>query len=141
MNIPDDCFFAYTVMHEAFYASVLNGKREISVSASAHEGGCLWEFMVEEVDLGGHPNVKVNIFDDAFDAFAQIPEFFARLTTERPTDLKQVARILDDLGARDTTERIDRDGKRLPTRDSLPRPLVQRLTDLGWTPPTNGGAV
>lgn len=112
-SIPDDCFFAYYVAGEAWYANRIDVDRaEIMVSAAAHGGGCVWEFGVRVHDLGQHhpTAIRVEVFDDAFDAFTQARPFFDALAAEKPTTLGEVRAILDRLGARDTTPRVDQDG-------------------------------
>jgi hypothetical protein len=47
------------------------------------------------------------MFHDAFAAFAEVPEFFDALTDLQPRTLKAVTAILDDLGAKDATPRVD----------------------------------
>lgn len=126
---PDDCFFAYVISHEAWYANVVKG-REINIQAASREGGVAWEFVAEEVDLGEKSAVRVCVFDDAFDAFTQIPEFFAALVERKPTTLREVA---DGLGAKDVTERTGPNGIRsMPT---VPRDVHDQLVSLGWAPP------
>ena len=84
MQLPEDCRLAYIVSHEAWYArSMPDRQPEMSVMAAAEGGGCAWEFTITEADFenrGMHP-ISVRLFDDAFAAFAQIPEFFAALAT------------------------------------------------------------
>lgn len=131
-SLPEDCFFAYVVSHEAWYASVVKG-RQIWIQAASREGGVAWEFAVEEEDLGGQPHVRVEIFDDAFAAFAQIPEFFAALAERKPDDLLKVADLLDEVGAKDTTERTGPNGIR--SMATVPRDVHDKLVSLGWAPP------
>lgn len=110
MNLPDDCTLAYTVNHESKYyrlyreaTGTMTG-RSLGVAASASGGGVAWEFVVEEHRLGKGA-VQLQIFDDAFAALAQIPEFFAALAEQEPTSLDAVRAILDELGAVDQTTR------------------------------------
>jgi len=106
MAVPDDCRFAYIVNQEAWYSKVLTDEpKEIMVMAAADDGGVAWEFGVEERVLGGETVVQLHPFNDAFDAFAQIPDFFAALAEEKPSTLDGVRGILDRLGAVDRTER------------------------------------
>jgi hypothetical protein len=106
-KLPEDCHLAYIVSHEAWYAHAVADRRpEISVTAAADGGGCAWEFTVEEVDLGASgPAIRVKVFEDAFAAFAQIPEFFAALAAEKTDTLDGVRSVLDRIGAADETER------------------------------------
>lgn len=107
MALPEDTHLAYTVTHEAWYArSLPDDRREINITASAPGGGVAWEFTVEEVDLGSHgPAIRVKVFDDAFAAFAQIPQFFANLAGGKVKTLDEVRDVLRLMGAVDETER------------------------------------
>jgi hypothetical protein len=105
INLPEGASLTYTVMHEAWFKSVLDGERYLMVHASARGGGCHWEFQVVEGEISPHPSTRVKIFDDAYAAFTQIPEFFAALTAEAPGTLDGVRAILDRLGAVDETQR------------------------------------
>lgn len=112
MELPEDCFLAYVVTHEAWYyepnraSGLLNG-RSLNVSASSRGGGVAWEFTVEEHPHNGG-GIKLNMFDDSFPAFVQIPEFFAALNgNEVPESVAAVREILDRIGAVDTTERVN----------------------------------
>jgi hypothetical protein len=113
MQLPEDTHLAYIVSHEAWYARALPDSRpEINVMAAATGGGVAWEFTVEEVDLGSHgPAIRVKVFDDAFEAFAQIPEFFAALAAGQAGTLGDLREILDSMGAADETQRHSRYGE------------------------------
>lgn len=110
MNIPDDCHLAYVVSHEAWYweASRGNDNPHVSVSASAkgNGGGVAWEFQIEEMELGGKQVTRAKIFDDAYEAFTQVPELFAALADGGGSTLTGVRDLLDMLGAVDETERV-----------------------------------
>lgn len=122
--MPDDCHLAYIVSHEAWYAQTpgVIDRPSISVSASSSGGGVAWEFTVEEYDHGNTHPIRVGMFSDAFDAFAQIPEFFTRLTDGAET-LDDVRAILDSIGARDETERREparyRNSRQASTRERI----------------------
>jgi hypothetical protein len=109
--LPEDCHLIYTVSHEAWYARHpgIVDQPQIMVSASSDEGGCAWEFGVNEHDFGtGHGRaIRADVFDDAFAAFAQIPEFFAALAAEKIGTLDEVRALLDRMGAVDQTDRRD----------------------------------
>lgn len=110
IEIPEPLFLAYVVNREAWYYPAnqkigsLEG-RSLNVSAANPAGGCRWEFTVQEYDINGGA-VRLQMFDDSFQAFEQIPGFFQALTSEQPSSLDQVREILDRLGAVDTTERV-----------------------------------
>lgn len=112
MNISDDCHLAYIVSHEAWYWSAARTpgeKPHLNVQASARGsgGGVAWEFDVSEHELGGKPCTRIEMFDDAYEAFAQIPEFFVLMREHQPGTLREVRGILDGLGAVDETQRTD----------------------------------
>lgn len=101
-KLPEDCIFAYYVSHEAWYYTSAIGGPEIMVTARSEDGGCAWEFGVRQVrDIA----IRVEVFSDAWAAFAQIPEFFATLAEEGADTLDAVREILDRLGAKDITDR------------------------------------
>jgi hypothetical protein len=101
MQLPENCQLAYVVAHEAWDGRTpgFGDHPTVRVAAAA------WEFTVEEVDYG-HRTIRVGIFDYAFDAFRQIPEFFAALAEKRVTTLPEVVAILAGMGAVDQTERV-----------------------------------
>jgi hypothetical protein len=132
-KLPADTHLAYTVSHEAWYARTpgIVDQPQIMVGASAQGsgGGVAWEFSVTEHDFGGHGRaIKVGVFDDAFDdafaAFAQIPEFFAALAAGDIDTLDKVALLLQHIGAVDETEREDPATHRAPSPTS---PLRQAI--------------
>lgn len=113
MNLPDGTHLAYIVTHEAYHAKVAvqTDPPYLMVMASAGGGAVAWEFAVTDYTSRiGKPTVRLLIFDDAFDAFAQLPEFFCALASSRPESLDEVREILDGLGAVDETERRALDG-------------------------------
>lgn len=108
MNIPEDCTFTYIVSHEAWYSAAAHrgDRRHVLIQAAAKDGGVAWEFQVEAYDdLGGHPALRLMMFDDSWDAFVHVPELFAALQAERPTTLPALRALLDQLGATDITDR------------------------------------
>jgi hypothetical protein len=127
-KLPEDCHLAYIVSHEAWYANAMPERHpEINVVAAADGGGCAWEFMVEEVDLGsGGTPIRVKVFDDAFAAFEEMPEFFASLAAEKTGTLDGVRSILDRMGAVDETDRT-RHGE-LPAKATARR-IRKAITD------------
>jgi hypothetical protein len=108
VNIPDDCYLAYIVSHEAWYWSASRSpgeKPHLNVQAASNGGGVAWEFDVSEYHLGGEPCTHIEMFDDSYAAFADIPEFFVLLREHQPGTLCEVRGILDGLGAMDKTQR------------------------------------
>ena len=123
MQLPEDCHLAYIVTHEAWYANAMPDRQpEIYVTATTEDDGSAWEFGIREADFenrGVHP-ISVHVFDDAFAAFAQIPEFFAALAAEEVTTLGGVRTLLANLGAADETERKGAGGD-LPAKATAKR--------------------
>ena len=106
MKLPEDTHLAYTVAHEAWYwRGGENHFVMVAASAKGSGGGVAWEFQIEEMELGGNLVTRVKVFDDAFAAFAQIPELFAALADGLAGTLVSVREVLDGLGAVDETER------------------------------------
>ena len=140
MQLPEDCRLAYIVSHEAWYArSMPDRQPEMSVMAAAEDGRCAWEFTITEADFenrGMHP-ISVALFDDAFAAFAQIPEFFAALATGDYTTLDAVRSLLDGLGAADDT---DRKGGEIPEKVTTGR-IRKAIAAMSVTRPGPDGLV
>lgn len=106
----------YTISHEAWYWDTVprdnNETAEITVhrealSSGGSHDGVHWEFTISWRDLGGvGPCPKVGVFDDAFAAFTEIPEFFAGLEKlTSPIMPEHVVALLDSLDFTDVTER------------------------------------
>lgn len=109
MNLPNDTRLAYIVCQEAWYAKAPGNDRgpELNITASARDGGVAWEFSVKEKVLGRRPVAYLKMFDDAFDAFEQVPEFFRALAKRgHDVTLAEIRSILDSLGAVDETARV-----------------------------------
>ena len=132
MNIPPDTRFAYAVTHEAWYCTAIrtHDRQSVLIQAAADGGGVAWEFIVEQVEhfqidnLGCGPALRLKMFDDAWDAFVQVPEFFSALQAKRPQHLTALREILDEIGAVDITARTDPDR---PLRD---RPLMPNVHNI-----------
>lgn len=105
MKLSNDCTLAYAVPAEAWYRDVVrHDQPSVSIMATALGGGVEWEFDVEEHDLG-RPTLRLLMFGDSWDAFVQIPEFFAALRERSPRTVTALRELLDELGARDETKR------------------------------------
>lgn len=104
----NDHRWEYIVSHEAWYAAVLDDKtRGIDIrKASAEGGGVYWEFGIRWIPLFGRECPKVSIFDDAWAAFREIPEFFSGLyDMGENAQPDAVTALLDRCGFIDVTER------------------------------------
>lgn len=103
ITLPEDCYLDYVLPKEAWYREVVREEPEIQIRASSRGGGCLWEFAAVEVENIG---VQLRIFDDAWRALNDIPEFFQIIAASgQGTTLDDVRKILDGMGAVDSTER------------------------------------
>ncbi len=107
MNLPADTFLDYVISKEAYYAHVTRDEPEIQIRAASRGGGVGWEFTAVQV---GRIGVQICVFDDAWRAFTDVPEFFQRLAgLGKGATLDDVREILDGLGAVDSTQRTDPD--------------------------------
>lgn len=104
-NLAPDCSLAYIVNHEAWYT--LDDKPSLQVQSASTGGGVDWEFSVHDSGFRGRSSIHIMVFDDAFKAFAQVPELFALLAELEPTSIQTVIMILDQLGAVDVTQRVN----------------------------------
>ncbi|GAA2623899.1 hypothetical protein GCM10010399_64010 [Dactylosporangium fulvum] len=101
-TLPGNTFLAYTVMHEAHWAPLawtgLGEPNQINIAATTG-GGARWEFIVYEKDGAA----RLCMYDEAWPAFREIPDFFAALPGLHTLD--EVRAVLDSFGAVDQTER------------------------------------
>lgn len=100
----------YTIPDEAWYRRVVHGTC-VTVSKSANEGGCDWEFDIVQVENIG---IQAQLFDDAFAAFSEVAPLSAALAAQRPQDLGQVRALLDSFGLPDVTPRENPSPKTAP---------------------------
>lgn len=106
MSLEPDCFLAYTIVAETYYADVAGKPNPtLWISASCRDGGVDWQFDIEEVVLSGRPCTRLVIFDDGYKAFTQIPELFASLADTQPATIAATVDVLKRHGAVDITER------------------------------------
>lgn len=91
--------------NEAF-PTLEHAEHEFGISCSHPKGGSAWEFKVVEVTgrRGDLIGIQVRMFDDSWQAYADIPEFFRGLRGlgERPS-LDDVKALCAELGYRDRT--------------------------------------
>ncbi|MGY5210019.1 hypothetical protein [Nocardia gipuzkoensis] len=100
---------AYVLVHEAWYTNPARVQRPtLTIAIRDQDSDEAAEFEFEELPpgtLAPDSSLKLRLFDDAFGALAQLPEFLAALSAERPTTIAELVTILDRLGARDITVR------------------------------------
>lgn len=112
----------YIIGAETWYAPLLDREepgRELRIGRDSYrpdgtDDGCVWEFTIVTHSLGASTALRVEAFDDAWAAFADVPDLFARLATmsnheaanhDRQWTLADVVAVLDDLGFTDDTPR------------------------------------
>lgn len=113
MNLPEGTRLAYHVGRECWYADAnmaTTPDPDLMIGAYFHDGGCAWEFMITEHAYGGGC-IRVCIFSDAFEAFSQVGEFFYALCFTEARSLRDVRRLLDEMGAEDITKRTSPYGR------------------------------
>lgn len=99
--LPAGTHLAYTVYDQAEW-----GRRLLAVEASPQHGEPAWAFhLLEDQDEDG-PVLKLEMLDETWQAFAQIPGFFAALAEGgQKLAFEAVVRVLDSLGAVNETDR------------------------------------
>lgn len=77
------------------------------ISMDSLDGGCRWEFEIDDEPVGG---LRVKVYDDAWQAFTDVPEFFTALAAlGRRALVEDVVEVLDRLGFTDTTPHLPGD--------------------------------
>ncbi len=76
--MADKTRMQFVQMSRAYYRDSIHrdAKDEISITEAHIDGGCEWEFSVKWHELGGASVPRIEIYEDAWIAFAQIPELF-----------------------------------------------------------------
>lgn len=101
----------YIVSDDAWYAEAnrhVNTDPYLNIAKVADGGGCAWEFqIVDKSRTIGQPATRVEVFDDAFAAFAEVTPLFAAIADEHPAALDEVREILDRFGFADATTRVN----------------------------------
>jgi hypothetical protein len=108
--LPEGTHLAYHLWHEEWLWRdvVASQPRGVAITASrGAELGGAWEFNITETDMDdGEKALQINMFYNAWQAFAQIPELFAALAAKnKQTTFEEVVGLLDTLGAVDETDR------------------------------------
>ncbi|WP_280389887.1 hypothetical protein [Nocardia wallacei] len=107
MKLDDGCRIEYIIWSEAWFADASPSEfPRINIISAAEGGGVDWEFNVIERQLDGW-TTQVLVFADAYNAFVDIPEFFAAMAETQPRFLHEVIAILDEMGAVDGTPRVN----------------------------------
>lgn len=90
-------------------------------------GGVFWEFTITQGDAGG-AELRVKLFDDAWGAFTEIPEFFAGLAAlGRDASVEEVVDLLTSLGSVDATVRERPQPPAAPLSAPHPATLADKL--------------
>lgn len=121
-ELPGGGFLAYTVAAESYYWRHMNRMTEpnigISASHDGRGGGVDWEFSVaDHTERLGQQALRVEIFDDAWQAFAELPEIFTAMGAGEIKTLDDLRALLDRLGAVDQTTRTDPYGNEVKPLD------------------------
>ena len=98
---------AYIVNGEAWYTHAVPPEARtegIMIQRACRDGGVAWEFRITEHDLSG-ATLKLSMFGDSWQAFADVPELFVALREQQPCTLTELRAVLNGLGFYDLTER------------------------------------
>lgn len=101
----------FHVVRESYYWPVMSEQWKAMDKAvlniglfSTTGGGCRWEFVIDEEEGGA---LRLKVFDGAWVAFTQIPEFFESLAgLGRSAEVEDVVELMASLGYRDFTKRV-----------------------------------
>ena len=117
----------FTVCHEAWYTE-RNRPQELMITKAHRGGGCKWEFGVRaNPDINA---IRAEVFEDAFAAFAEVPDFFAGLAElGKDATIGDVVALCAALGYTDTTPREHPDGVK-----SDPLPSGRHAVIWAYTP-------
>lgn len=94
-TVPAGTHLAYRVIPED-----LGTRAEVYISAAYPGGGCAWGFGIQ-YHQSPISAIQLRMFDDAFAALTDIPDFFAQLP--QADTLDGVVELLEELGATDET--------------------------------------
>lgn len=103
---------SYALTRDAWYSQpplsgVPGDHNVVMVAMDTEGGGAAWEFAIDDEPGGG---LRVKVYDEAWRAFVDVPEFFAALADlGRGALLDEVVEILDRLGFIDATKRLPDD--------------------------------
>lgn len=101
----------YIVMHEAFPKQY--NEHEVNIARQAvtdegHDDGVHWEFHVRWMTVGGDSVPRIEMFDDAWQAFLEVPQLFVALGENADTvvpprrgdslTVERLTTLLDRLG-------------------------------------------
>ncbi len=112
--MTDKTRMQFIQMSRAYYYSnqIREGiEEEINITKAHIDGGCDWEFNIVWRPLGGQSVPRLEIFDDAWIAFAEIPELFelfrnydtSKQGEKTPLTPKQLCEELLEMGFVDAT--------------------------------------
>lgn len=109
---PEGYRLSYTLTRQAWYSQppligTPGDRNVVMVAMDTTRGGAAWEFAIDDEPGGG---LRVKVYDEAWRAFADVPEFFAAMAAlGRGALLDEVVEILDSLGFTDITKRLPDD--------------------------------
>jgi hypothetical protein len=122
-ELPGGAHLAYSCLHEIRARPGVPAEVYVFASKKGDGGGSRWGFSIIEKDLAG-PAIKVEVFEDAFAAFTEIPQFFVALARNQPNHMATVYALLRASGAVDETPRVDPSASR---RDRLRAGIVNQI--------------
>ncbi len=135
-ELPGGSFLAYIVGAESYYyRAAMKDDPYISIGATNDGDGPSWEFSVVDHSerLNAPTALRVEIFDDAWRAFSDVPELFAAMAAGEIESLDDLRALLDRLGAVDQTTR-DNPYRHQPDPDVDLGAAAKALRDAGVTP-------
>jgi len=105
---PKGYTYGFVQLSRAWYADswlvTVDAVEEIAIGLYAKDGSCRWEFYIRWHDLGGQAVPRVEVFADAWQAFAEAPELFATLAERAKLSQSECCEMLQSLGFADKTE-------------------------------------
>src|SRR3954447_12698440 len=112
LKAPAGYHYGYHVTHEAWYSSTSpNRTPSITVGLNADEGGCAWEFVIDQGEgTALSRTCQIGMPGDSWRAFTEVPELFTALAAvvrgDDAVTLDEVREVLEGLGFRDETARV-----------------------------------
>ena len=109
---PDGYAYGFVQFSRAWYAEAVSlgsdVTDEITVGQYSDDGGCRWEFVIGWHQLHRYRpsdiSPRVDVFSDAWQAFAEVPALFSRLSTLDSLTPAECCKLLAELGFTDMTK-------------------------------------